>query len=139
MEIRFFQNTCKYKNMIFKQLWSILYMDRIQYTYKELYLYFWHEIQYWLNQKPKTNKLKTSVCIVNLSISTLSNLYTRSKYNLKLNKPRSSCRTPSPSRLDPNRIQRAWLQPSARCDLDTQLLNQHVKALKTPLLKLITY
>jgi len=50
-------------------------MDRIQYTYKDLYLCFLLEIQYWLNQKPKTNKLKTCVYIVNLRILTLSNLY----------------------------------------------------------------
>ena len=137
MENRFLQNSCKYKKMILKQFWSILYMDRIQYILKILYLYFWHEIQYRLNWKPKTNKLKTFVC-VNLSISTLSNLYTRFKHT-KLNKPRSSCRTPSPSRLDPNAIHRAWLQPSAKCYLDTQALESTHVSLKTSLLKLNTY
>ena len=63
MENCFLQNSFKYKNMILKQLWSILYMDRIQYTYKNLYLCFWHEIQYRLNRKTKTNKLKTCVCM----------------------------------------------------------------------------
>ena len=38
MENRFLQNSYGYKNMILKQLWRILYMDRIQYTYK-IYIY----------------------------------------------------------------------------------------------------
>ena len=38
MKNHFLQNLYKYKNMILKQIWSILYMDRIQYTYK-IYIY----------------------------------------------------------------------------------------------------
>ena len=121
-------------------------MDRIQYTYKDLYLCFWLEIQYRLNRKPKINKLKTCKLILILSIHEnhifeiqnrlnrkLTNLklvcvlwiwayqhyliFTIDLSNLKLNKPRSSCKISSSSRLDPNAIQRAWLQLSARYEL----------------------
>ena len=139
MENRFLQNSCKYKNMILKQLLSMLYMDRIQYTWNILYLCFWHENQDRLNRKSKHETLNLKhVCVVNLSISILSNLYTRSKQSI-LNKPISSCRMPSSSLLDPNVIYRAWLQRSARCEHDARALESPCESSKTPLLKLITY
>ena len=61
MENRFLQNLSKYKNMILKQLWSILYMDRIQYTYK-IYIYvFDMKTKNWLNRKTKRINFKTCV------------------------------------------------------------------------------
>jgi len=48
------------------------------------------------------------VCVCELEYINTSLSYTRSKHKLNLNRPKSSCRTPSPSRLDPNTIQWAW-------------------------------
>ena len=79
-------------------------------------------------QKPFKPKPKPiNLCVhVNLSISALSNLYTRSKQS-KLNKPRSSClqvdsiQTRS-NELDSNRVLDAILT--------LELLNLHVEAPK---------
>ena len=59
-----------------------------------------------LNRKPKLINFKL-MCVCELEHINTIHLYTRSKHNIKLNIPRPSCRTPSPSRLDPNAIQRA--------------------------------
>ena len=52
--------------------------------------------------KPKTKHIKLLCVCVNLSISMLSIFNTRSKQK---HKPKSSCKTLSSSRLDPNTIQ----------------------------------
>ena len=56
--------------------------------------------------KPKT-KLIELVCVCELEHINTSLSYTRSKHKLKVDKLKFSCRTPSPSRLEPNTIQRA--------------------------------
>ena len=109
------------------------------------WLYLFMKTIYMYIRNPKSIKPKTKhielvcVCVCEPEHINTIYLYTRSKYKLKLNKPKSFCRTSSSRRLDPNTIQRAWLQPSARCDLDARALESHVFAPKTHLLKLITY
>ena len=64
---------------------------------------------YTLNLKPVKPKIKhiELVCVCELEHINTSLSYIRSKNKLNLNKLKSSCRTPSPSRLDSNAIQRA--------------------------------
>ena len=65
MKNRFLQNSCEYKNMILKQIWSILYMDRIQYTYK-MYIYIFDmKFKNRLNGKPKPINFKL-LCVCEL-------------------------------------------------------------------------
>ena len=88
-------------------------MDEIQYTYKPskliLILSFMKtKDMFFENLKPVKPKLKTILtCVCELEHSKTNYLYTRSKNKTKQNKLKSSCRVPSPSRLDPNTIQRA--------------------------------
>ena len=91
--------------------WFYLFMKTI---------YMWIRNPNCLNWKPYV--LNLCVC-VNLSISTLVYLYTRSKHKLK-----SSYRTHSPSRLDPNTIQRACSNRVLDTILTRELLNFHVLA-----------
>ena len=95
-------------------LHGLMYIRFDLYTCK-IYIYIFDmKSKNRLNWKPNFRL----VCVYELEHINTIYLYTRSK----LNKSRSSCKTPSPSRLDPNAIQWVWLQPSTRCDLDARAL-----------------
>ena len=122
-----------------------MYIDEIQYTINHVNLFWFYlfiKTIYMYTWNPKPVKLKPkriALCVCELEHINTSLSNTRSKHKLKLNKLKSSCRTPSSSQLDPNAIQWAWLQLSARCDLDARTLKSPCESFKTPLLKLITY
>ena len=137
-----------------------MYMDEIQYTYKSCKLLLMksiHENKWcilekskhktwnlilWVLCKPSKHKLfetktvkpkiKTiNLCVWTWATSKLNYLYTRSKNKTKLNKPESSCKTPSSSWLEPNTIQ-GELDSNRVLDaiLTREFLNQHVIASK---------
>ena len=78
--------------------------------------------------KPKTTRIEL-VCVCKLEHINTSLSYTISKHKFKLHKSKSSYRTPSPNRLDPNTIQRDSIRVLDAI-LTRELLNQHVLAPK---------